>query len=123
MRLQIGDCNIDVTDDQADDLRRQLGTPSGESPEGSKGLIDSAAAAKLLGTSAEYVREHALELGGEKLGSGPKGRWRFDPAKLISSPPAELSIRTDSPKPPQRRRKRQAGGTLLEVRGESPYAP
>src|SRR4051812_13016344 len=31
-----------------------------------------------LGVTAQWVREHAAELGGVQLGSGPKPRLRFD---------------------------------------------
>jgi hypothetical protein len=87
-------------------------------------LIDTAAAAKLLGTSTEYVRDHAVELNGIKLGNGPKAQWRFDPERLRSSirmDEAQSSIRVEDASPPKRRRK-ATDSPLLEVRGESPYA-
>jgi hypothetical protein len=118
VRIDLGGLKIDLTDDQADDLRRQLGTRSVRTED----LIDTATAAKLLGTSTEYVRDHAVELNGIKLGNGPKAQWRFDPERLRSSlrmDEAQSSIRVEDASPPKRRRK-PAGTGLLEVRGQRP---
>lgn len=116
MRLQIGDVRLEVTDDQAADLRRQLGVAGNGSE-----LIDTTAAAKRLGVGTEYVREHARELGGRKLGDGPKARWRFDPAKLEASSPSQ-AVQPERQAPKSRRRKAGLGKDLLEIRGGSPYA-
>lgn len=42
-------------------------------------LVDAAALAAELGTSRDWVYEHADELGALRLGNGPKARLRFDP--------------------------------------------
>jgi hypothetical protein len=41
-------------------------------------LVDAKQLAHELGVSLDYVYAHAIELGGMRLGSGPKARIRFD---------------------------------------------
>jgi hypothetical protein len=43
-------------------------------------LVDARELARHLSVEPKWVREHATELGGEKLSDGPRARWRFDPA-------------------------------------------
>lgn len=113
MRVEVGGVVLDLTDDQVEDLRAQLGV---EPIDGGPAMIDTAEAARRLGFSVDYVREHAIELGGRKLSEGPKAPWRFDPANLGA--PEE---RPSPPPPSHRRRRRAAARTgerrLLEVRG------
>jgi hypothetical protein len=124
--VEIGDVRMDLTDDQLEHLRRQLAIPDAEidaevaardQRADEEAFIGSAEAARRLGVSAEYVREHAAELGGEKLHDGPKAQWRFDPATLHrpSSPPAVPAGR-----PVSRRRAQRPTGDLLQVRGDCP---
>jgi len=42
-------------------------------------LIDAAELARRLGVDRSWVYTHAIELGGVKLGRGPRPRLRFDP--------------------------------------------
>ena len=42
-----------------------------------RGLLKTEEAAHLLRVDAEWVRTHRVELGGVKLGDGPKARLRF----------------------------------------------
>jgi hypothetical protein len=42
------------------------------------GLVGARELAQGLGVSLDYVYAHATELGGMRLGSGPKARIRFD---------------------------------------------
>ena len=42
------------------------------------GLVDARQLAHKLAVSLDYVYAHAAELGGMRLGSGPKARIRFD---------------------------------------------
>ena len=42
------------------------------------GHLDTAAVARMLGVSGDWVREHAAELGAIRVGDGPKGTLRFD---------------------------------------------
>jgi hypothetical protein len=39
---------------------------------------DAHAVAAIVGRSAEWVRDHARELGGKPVGNGPRPRWTFD---------------------------------------------
>lgn len=116
MRVNVGGVALDLTDDQVEDLRWQLGVVTGGSD-----LIDAAAVAKCLGVSREHVYEHAEELGGQKIGNGPKSHWRFDPAKLRS--PEVTGGEVPARGPSSRRQvSRRSGSPLLEVRGSDPYA-
>jgi hypothetical protein len=45
---------------------------------GTFALVDARQLARDLGVSLDYVYAHATELGAMRLGSGPKGRIRFD---------------------------------------------
>jgi hypothetical protein len=121
---------MDLTDDQVDDLRRQLGVAP---PAPSTGeLLDAASVAELLSVSRDYVYSHAAELGGEKLGDGPRPRWRFDPARVAAARSESVDAGADDevlePSSPPvgtaRRRPRATpgGAPLLAVRGDGPYA-
>lgn len=107
---------LDLSAEQVADLLCQLN----ELPATPNGLIDSHAAAEVLGVGVEYIRAHAAELGAVRLGDGPKARLRFDPAKLKNAvvPRVESSSETTAPK---RRRRRAPAGGALEVRGTTPY--
>jgi pantoate kinase len=48
------------------------------SPAATFALVDARRLAAELGVSVDYVYAHARELGGVRLGSGPKARIRFD---------------------------------------------
>jgi hypothetical protein len=120
MRLKIGGgAVLDVTPEVAEDLRRQLSVHSPGCE-----LVDAAAAAKQLGVSRVFVYEHARELGGQKVGCGPKAPWRFDPAGLTGTAPTTKVEHPPEPKPTKhtRRGETSAGVKLLEIRGTSPYA-
>jgi hypothetical protein len=41
-------------------------------------LVDAAVVADALGISRDCVYAHAAELGGKRIGEGPRGRLRFD---------------------------------------------
>lgn len=88
-------------------------------------LVDVKALASLLGVSADFVYEHARELGGVKLGSGPRAPWRFD---VQTARDAMASRSPKSPaSPPRRSRRRRpaktpSGVPLLAIRGEEPYS-
>lgn len=45
-------------------------------------LLETHAVARMLAVSEEWVREHARELGAIRVGDGPKGALRFDPARV-----------------------------------------
>jgi hypothetical protein len=123
MRLKVGDVWIEVTEEQAAELRRQLGVPgttSGPTGPEVQGTIGTAEVARRIGMSREFVRDHAEELGGQRRGN----RWRFDPVKLESTQGANVQAPAHLDTPPRRRRRKTPAGTaLLEIKGKSPYAP
>lgn len=45
-------------------------------------LLDTESVASMLSVSEEWVRAHAAELGGLRLGDGPKGALRFEAARV-----------------------------------------
>jgi hypothetical protein len=57
-------------------LELQLGELTARRPPGV--LVDAATVAGELGVSRAYVYRHAAELGGHRIGSGPRPRLRFD---------------------------------------------
>lgn len=92
-------------------------------------LVDARTVALAVGLSAEWVRDHAPELGGIRVGTGPRGRWRFD----LEEARRRLAARSTSERPedpakpaaPRRTgRKRPAlmgtGVERLPIRGERP---
>src|SRR5690349_13939839 len=111
MRVTIDSVVLDLTDAQVADLRAQLGVDrstadgahiSNSATGGARlGMLTTDQKARQLGFSPEYVRDHARELGGVKMGDGPKAQWRF---------PADLGVRkltpasVEKPSPPPRRR-------------------
>lgn len=44
--------------------------------------LDTAAVARMLGCSEEWVRDHAAEFGAVRLGDGPEGALRFDVGRV-----------------------------------------
>jgi hypothetical protein len=79
----------------------------------------AAEVARELGMSAQWVREHGDELGGQRLGSGPRPRWRFDleavrTLGLCSAgkqpSPRDASVHADSEAVPPPRRRRLPNG-------------
>jgi hypothetical protein len=107
-----------IADLVADRLAQRLGSSSP-----TPALVDVKALASLLGVSTDYVYEHARELGGLKLGDGPRAPWRFD---VQAARDAMASRSPESPSPPPRRRRRRrpaktpSGVPLLAIRGEEP---
>lgn len=89
-------------------------------------LLTAGQLAEQFGVSAQWVREHADELGARRLGSGAKPRLRFDAtevARRLAS--RSVSERSHDPDPPSRlpRAKHQPPGTgsgaeLLPIRAE-----
>jgi hypothetical protein len=115
VRVTVGGLALDLTDAQVEELREQLGSIGADT---SGGMLTTAQAAERLGFSPEYVRDHAVELGGVKLTDSPKAEWRFDSAKLGAN--AKRVAHFDVEKPstsPRRRAARRAGsGQLLKAR-------
>jgi hypothetical protein len=108
----------------ADRLAARLGDLARE-PNRAEALVDAAEIARLHGKTRSWVYEHAGELGAVRLGSGPRPRLGFSPARV-----AERLELVDQPAPvplpglaPPRRARRQradrtpSGAELLRVRG------
>ncbi len=66
-------------------------------------FLTAAQVAERFGLSAEWVRDHAAELGVIRIGTGTRPRLRFEAEKVISALTArtnrEKSQRSDSPVP------------------------
>jgi hypothetical protein len=63
--------------------------------------VDVRAAARRLSMSEQWVREHAAEFGGSRLGAGERGELRFDVRELDRAMAARRLEQTH----PRRRRK------------------
>lgn len=119
------DDDDDALDRLADLLAERLAVRlSGLAPARAESLVDAAEIARLHGKTRSWVYEHAAELGAVRLGSGPRPRLAFSPARV-----AEWLEKVDKPataplpEAPQRRRRRRqragrtaSGAPLLHVR-------
>jgi len=84
-------------------------------------LVDAVEVARRFTLTRGWVYDHAEELGAIRLGTGPRGRLRFDPAKVAEA----LTVCSDSrgserdtdrmPKPKAPRRRRRVSGTEREL--------
>lgn len=89
-----------------------------------RGLVDANEVGRRFDVSAQWARQHADELHAVRLGTGPKARLRFDPAKVEAALTARSDgKRSQEPDRQQRRRKRQdrvpateSGCPLLPIR-------
>ena len=106
-----------------DRLAARLG---GLMPEQTEQLVDATEIARLHGKTRWWVYEHAGELGPVRLGSGPRPRLGFSPARVavvlrkVSEP--EPLVPPPRAKPSRERRRRTnrtaSGAELLRVRGQ-----
>jgi hypothetical protein len=88
-------------------------------------LVDAATLAAALGVSRDFVYAHANELGGERIGSGPRGRLRFDLDKALAAcTPSPVSKEFSQPIVPTAKRRRRTATSgaarLLPIRGRTP---
>lgn len=122
MIVEVGDVRFDLTDEQIEALRRQLGVER----LADEGLIDAAEVARRLGCSRDHVYAHSDELGAVRVGVGPRPRLRFDPATVNerlgaasrTGRDAESSAKSERPR--RRRSSRRPEGELLPIRGDRP---
>jgi hypothetical protein len=77
-------------------------------------LVDAAEIARRFNVSRDWVYANADDLGAVRLGDGPRGRLRFDPAVVGERLGAENSPRVPSVCP---RRSRGTTAALLPIRG------
>src|SRR3954470_14400185 len=75
--------------------------------------LSTAEVAAAFGRSPEWVRDHASELGGRKIG-GPRAPWRF-PATCLGAVD-RLSEVAEAPSPARRRRASRPAVALLPIR-------
>ena len=111
-----------LADRIADRLAVRLG---GLTPGHAQGepLVDAAEIARLHGKTRSWVYEHASELGAVRLGSGPRPRLGFSPARVaqqLEKVDKPTTTPLPEPRPPRRRRQRAGrtatGAPLLHVR-------
>src|ERR1700730_15452276 len=83
-------------------------------------MVDATTLAAELGVSRDFVYAHASELGGQRLGGGPRGRLRFDLAQALTAWASrpQCAEPSEPPAPIRARRRRQPGGDakLLPIR-------
>ncbi len=94
-------------------------------------LVDAKTLADTLGVSRDYIYAHAEELGGKRIGTGLRGRLRFDISSALAAWTAcchsKESHRSESPVPASHSasRQRQRVGSragLLPVKGSATSA-
>lgn len=107
----------DFVDALADALADRLAQALGERKLAAD-VVDAATLAARLGVSAQWVRDHAGELGGWRMGDGPKAPYRFDARTAEQRLRGRTPVEPDPPtqRPPSPRR--EAG--LLPRRGDDP---
>ena len=90
-------------------------------------LVDAQTLAARLGVTRDTVYGHAVELGGQRIGEGPRGRLRFDPDRALEAWTARCASETsDAPTLPatvgakrsRRRARSDSEVRLLSIRGE-----
>ena len=74
--------------------------------------LDTAAVARRLRVSEEWVRNHAAELGAIRVGDGPRGALRFD-ARLVEQALEQRRLPTPARRRTARRRPPRVGGVRL----------
>jgi hypothetical protein len=91
------------------------------------GLVDAHEIARRMGRSRWWVYEHAGELGAVRLGSGPRARLGFSPARAEAYLKTAADLRTPVPSPPRarprRRRSTRTPAELLAVTRDDERAP
>jgi hypothetical protein len=81
-------------------------------------LVDARALADALGCSREFVYRHADELGGHRVGDGPRGRLRFDLTAALSAWNRPAEPLADVKRVSRSRRSSVSSVPLLQIRGE-----
>jgi hypothetical protein len=122
------DYDDDALDRLADLLAERLAVRLKDlAPAAAEPLVDAAEIARLHGKTRNWVYEHAGELGAVRLGSGPRPRLAFSPARVAERlEKAERPTTAPLPdaSPPRRRRQRvgrtATGAPLLHVRSVEP---
>jgi hypothetical protein len=82
-------------------------------------LVTAQTVADALGVDRSWVYEHAREIGGQRIGSGKRGRWRFDLATALAAGTTKptVALATAALLAP-RRRAGNGSVPLMAIRGE-----
>ena len=81
-------------------------------------LVDAAAIARLTGLSRDTIYARAVELGGIRVGSGPRPRLRFDPGRVLRRLEGDGPRSVLAQKPtPNAARRAGSDAELLPIRG------
>jgi hypothetical protein len=99
---------VTLSPEQLSELARLIAAELREAPEPG-GLVDAATLAEKLGTSRDYVYEHAGQLGAVKLGEGKRPRLRFD----VST--ARAAYERSMERPPKVAPRRRTQGAVVSV--------
>jgi hypothetical protein len=83
-------------------------------PAVSERWLSTAEVAAAFGRSPEWVRDHASELGGRKIG-GRRAPWRF-PGSCLDAVDRATAV-AEPPAPARRRRVSRSAAALLPIRG------
>lgn len=101
-----------VADRVADQVTDRLGTSAAAPTQRSRQLT-TAEASKLSGLRPRYLREHFQDLGGYKVGTGPKAHYLFDEEQLQRSRES-----TEAAAPARKRHRLPPGVELLQPEPE-----
>jgi hypothetical protein len=82
--------------------------------------VDTAAVARHVGVSEDWVRDHAAELGAIRVGDGPTGALRFDARKVRGALERRRLRQSDgsSPRRTAGHRRKHGAVELLPLPGE-----
>ncbi len=78
-------------------------------------LVDTETVARMLAVSEEWVRNHAVELGGMRVGDGPRSPLRFDAARVRAALDRRRLERPPTRPPRRPGRPRRSGGVSPSV--------
>lgn len=109
---------IVLRDDQLAVLAKLIAAElmAGQQAQQQASLLTVAQLAHHLRVSEAFVRAHADELGGIRVGGGSKPRLRFPPDAVM---PAVSQVETVGQPKRQRARRANKPGTVLSIRGRS----
>ena len=102
--------------------------PASEVPPPPAKLVDAQTLSNVLGVSRDCVYDHAVELGGVRIGEGPRGRLRFDLEQALTAWTSRSPSKgSRAPKSPgstgssagRRRRHMGSSAQLLPVKGST----
>jgi hypothetical protein len=119
--VSLSDAQLDVLADRV--AERLQGAQDASCPSEAPRLVDARAVAQALQISRDTVYAHAEQLGGRRVGAGPKGRLRFDLGVALAAWRAQPAAQDPRGAPPAGRapvaRRRRRGRTegLLPIRG------